>query len=112
MLSLPLSAVATQLTMRKGPLSHFLESPAFLKQLKAKNVTNVPDSFLRALFYLYHLHSEGQPYADPIWQVWAVHHADARTAQHAIHRWSDEELAMLEEPRLNDSGDTKRSIAT
>ena len=106
-LSLPLTAVATEEMMRRGPLEHFIESPDFQKHVRAQNAS-VPYTFLQALYYLYHLHSEGQPYADPIWQPWAAHHSDARTAQHAIHRWSDEELAMLEEPRYNESGESAR----
>ena len=57
LLSLPRSLVETDGSLKNGTLSYFLDSPAFQKHLAEKKVERVPTSFVKALFYLYHLHA-------------------------------------------------------
>lgn len=102
-LSLPRKAVLTEEDLRRGPLQHFLGSPSLGKDLVRRGIKHIPHSFLLAFWYLFQLHADGQPHADPLWHAWAVHHRTARTNEHALFRWTLDELALLEEERLHDS---------
>ena len=99
-LSLPRSAVLTTESLLAGPLAHFIESPAIVQALKQMKVTGVPATFLFALWYLYQLHAHGKRHADPLWSSWAQHHNHAGTAANALFRWTEDELALLEEERV------------
>jgi hypothetical protein len=99
LLSVPRAAVLTEKELRDGALSHFLQSPEFIKKL-SKEGKRVPSSFVFALFFLFQAHARGRPHGQPLWEAWARHHLAARTGEHALFKWSDEELAVLEEARM------------
>ena len=100
LLLMPRASVLTDHELRTGVLAHFLESPALRRSLTQHHITSVPVTFVFALWYLLQLNSRGQPHAEPLWQAWAEHHSAARTAEHALGRWSYAELTQLEEERL------------
>ena len=108
LLSLPRSLLETDASLNNGTLEYFLQSAAIYNSLKEyvrnqpggirqeQNTAHVPQAFARALFYLYHYHSDPNGRdsgASRLWHAWAHHHAEARTAKNALFRWSDAELA-------------------
>ena len=89
--------MVTEEDLRKGPLAHFLDSPSLQKHMWKQKLGS-PTHFVFALFYLYVLHTpEDAPHFDPLWNAWARFHQSAGTGEHALHRWSDAELEVLEE---------------
>ena len=99
LLAIPRAAALTDEALRKGMLAHFLESTPVLKSL-SKHRGQIPSTFVFALWYFFQLYAGDRPHADPLWQAWAQRQQAAKTGMHALWRWTDEELAVLDEERL------------
>lgn len=109
--SLPMSSMITEDSLRRDKLSHFLDSPDFIKRA-AKEKLGAPRSFIFALFFLWQQYADGQPHALPLWRAWVAYHLAARTGLDALYFWSDEELELLEEKRLKDDAITYRDAVS
>ena len=106
LVALPRSVALTAKALRNGVLAHFLEAPTLIKSMAKNRIPKIPDSFVFALWYLFQLHAGDKPHAEPLWQAWAERHHYTYTPpprEQALHRWSDEELEVLEEDRLTEA---------